>query len=407
MTAKPIPFSIEAPRVNIFGEKESHRVLRNGVRDFVKTHVKPFIADWEEAGELPRDLHIKAAQHPSGFYNQRIPEAYGGSGGMDIDAFHSVILNEELVASGSTGFPAALMTWGIGLPPIIKHGSEDLKRRIIPGVASGEKLISLCITEPSGGSDVGGIKTTAEDKGDHFIVNGTKTFITTGMRADYLTVACKTGKHGLTGTTLMVIERQFPGVKTTRMKKMGWLCSDTAIINFDNVKVPKANVIGKVGKGFMYVMENFNNERLSLAAQAVAGSRVCMEEAIKYAKVRKTFGKPLIANQGIRWKIMEVCKEIEAGQAFLDVCAMAVDQHNRGQCNDALVISKLSLLKVQTTRTFEMAAREACQIFGGKSFLRTGPGATVERLYREVRVIAIGGGSEEIMLELASRQAKL
>ena len=403
MSKDMIPFSVSGPRMSFYEEKESHRRLRKGVREFVAEHITPFLADWEEAGEMPRDIHIKAAQHPSGFYNMRIPAEYGGSGGEDLDTFHLNITHEEIIRCGSTGVPVSLMTWNIALPPIIQHGSEDLKRRIIPGVASGEKLIALCITEPWGGSDVGGIRTTAEDKGDHFVMNGTKTFITTGMRADFYTVAALTGSS----MTLFVVERSFPGIKLTGMKKMGWICSDTAIVNFDNVKVPKANVIGEVGKGFKYVMHNFNGERLSVAAYCVAASRVCMEEAIKYARVRKTFGKPLIANQGIRWKIMEVCKEIEASQALLDLCTFAFDKNRRGEKTDSLMVSRLSLLKLKATRTFEMAAREACQIFGGKSFLRTGPGATVERLYREVRVLAIGGGSEEIMLDLASRQAKL
>eukprot|EP00754_Rhynchopus_humris_P050770 Rhum_TRINITY_DN9144_c0_g1::Rhum_TRINITY_DN9144_c0_g1_i1::g.31740::m.31740 len=405
-----IPFSLDAPRHSIFPAKESHRTLRAGVRRFVEEHVAPHIDEWEEQGVVPRQLHVTAAQDPSGFYALRIPPKYGGSSTVpDLDPLHSLIINEELARTGSLGFGAALMTWGIGLPPIIAHGSEELNRRVTPGVASGEKLIALCITEPWGGSDVASIKCTGVDMGDHYVVNGTKSFITTGMRADYLTVAVKTGKSALSGTTLMVIESCWPGVKRTAMKKMGWLCSDTAIINFENVRVPKANVIGQPGKGFLYVMRNFNGERLTMASQCVAASRVCLEDAIRYGRQRKTFGKPLVQNQGIRWKLMEVAKEVEACQSFLDIMTAAGQAAQEGSDADAdpLLVAKYSLLKLKCTRTFEMAAREACQVFGGKSFIRGGPAARVERLYREVRVMAIGGGSEEIMMELASRQAKL
>eukprot|EP01063_Lacrimia_lanifica_P041716 TRINITY_DN9799_c0_g1_i2.p1 TRINITY_DN9799_c0_g1~~TRINITY_DN9799_c0_g1_i2.p1 ORF type:complete len:417 (+),score=170.74 TRINITY_DN9799_c0_g1_i2:76-1326(+) len=411
----PIPFSIDAPRFSVIPAKASHAALRAGVRKFMDTHVVPYLDDWEEKGEVPRELHVKAAQDPSGFYTLRIPKEYGGMERIpDVDAMHAIIINEELLRTGSSGIGAALMTWGIGLPPIINHGSEDLKRRIVPGVASGEKIICLGVTEPWGGSDVQNIQTAGKDMGDHWLVNGVKTFITSGCRADYFTVAVKTGKHALTGMTLMVLERGMAGIKTTPMKKMGWWCSDTAIVTLENVKVPKANVIGKPGKGFLYAMGNFNTERLGIASQCIAGARVCLEDAIRYARVRKTFGKALIKNQGIRWKLMEVAREVEACQAMMESLAMAaMEKHDAEEKNDSayapdpLLIAKFSLLKVNCTRVFEKAAREAAQIFGGKSYLRSGPGARVERLYREVRVMAIGGGSEEIMLELASRQAKL
>eukprot|EP01063_Lacrimia_lanifica_P041718 TRINITY_DN9799_c0_g2_i1.p1 TRINITY_DN9799_c0_g2~~TRINITY_DN9799_c0_g2_i1.p1 ORF type:complete len:416 (+),score=179.79 TRINITY_DN9799_c0_g2_i1:79-1326(+) len=409
----PIPFSIDAPRFSVFPKKESHVLLRAGVRRFMDTHVVPHLDEWEERGEVPKALHLKAAQDPTGFYSMRIPTRYGGMGAIpDMDPMHGVIINEEVMRTGSSGLAAALLTWGIGLPPILARGSEELKQRVVPPVARGEKLICLAVSEPWGGSDVQNLQTTGKDMGDHFVVDGVKSFITSGCRADYFTVAVKTGKHALTGMTLMVLERGMAGIKTTPMKKMGWWCSDTAIVTMESVKVPKANVIGEVGKGFMYAMGNFNKERLGIASQCIAGARVCLEDAIRYARTRKTFGKALIKNQGIRWKLMEVAREVEACQAMMDALAMAAveragRQDDAGYVPDPLLVAKYSLLKVNCTRAFERAAREAAQVFGGKSYLRSGPGKRVERLYREVRVMAIGGGSEEIMLDLAARQAKL
>eukprot|EP01059_Diplonema_ambulator_P031874 TRINITY_DN599_c0_g2_i2.p1 TRINITY_DN599_c0_g2~~TRINITY_DN599_c0_g2_i2.p1 ORF type:complete len:426 (+),score=177.94 TRINITY_DN599_c0_g2_i2:76-1278(+) len=400
---------MDCPRYGPYQLKESHKRLRAGVKAWMEAEVCPYIDQWEEEGGIPRELHVKAAQHPTGFYNIGIPKEYGGTELEDHDAMHNIIVNEEMVRAGCLGFGPALMTWGIGLPPILKHGADWMKREVATSVANGSKIICLCITEPSGGSDVAGVQTTAVDKGDHFLVNGNKTFITSGCKADYFTVAVRTGGKGLTGISLLLMTRDMPGLKTTPMKKMGWLCSDTAMIAFDNVKVPKKNLIGQLNRGFYYIMSNFNNERLSMASSSVAAARVCMEEAIVYARQRKTFGKPLIANQGIRWKIIEVVKDIEACQAFLDQCICCVEQSVRHpeKPNDPLLVAKLSMLKLFATRTCEKAAREACQVLGGKSFIRGGRAAKVERIYREVRVMAIGGGSEEIMLELASRQSKL
>eukprot|EP01062_Namystynia_karyoxenos_P077472 TRINITY_DN7808_c0_g1_i1.p1 TRINITY_DN7808_c0_g1~~TRINITY_DN7808_c0_g1_i1.p1 ORF type:complete len:430 (+),score=150.01 TRINITY_DN7808_c0_g1_i1:77-1291(+) len=402
----PVPWSLDAPRVNNLYSKASHVELRAKVRRFVEEEVQPNIDRWEEEGSIPREVHVKAAR--AGFYNVGIPTEYGGTIIPDMDVFHGCIIAEELSRPGALGFPASLLTWGIGLPPILRWGSEELKRRIAPGVASGEKLISLCISEPqTSGSDVANLATTAKREGDHYIVNGSKTLITTGMRADWFTVAVRTGGKGIGGVSLLVLEKGMPGFQQHDLKKMGWLCSDTAMLTFDNVRVPTANLIGKENQGFRYVMLNFNNERLSMATQSIAASRVAFEEAVTYARQRKTFGRPIIKNQGIRWKLMEVARQIEASQCMHDLCALRVQAEKDGMEPDPLLVARLSLLKVQCTRLMELACREACQIFGGRSFLRGGRAAKVERLYREVRVMAIGGGSEEIMLDLASRQARL
>jgi acyl-CoA dehydrogenase len=272
-----------------------------------------------------------------------------------------------------------------------------LKQRIAPPVLAGDKLIALCVTEPSGGSDVANIKTKAVRKGGNYIVNGEKTFITTGMRADFLTVAVRTGDAGAGGLSFLLIEADRPGVTRTPLKKMGWWMSDTASIHFDDVAVPAENLIGQENAGFAGIVANFNMERLSMAAQAIAFARVCIEDAANWARERETFGKPLAKHQVIRHKFAEMVRQTNASSAYLDHCAWQV-------MGGASPIAELALLKVQATRTMEFCAREAMQILGGAGFMR---GGRVERIYREVRVMAIGGGSEEIMNDLAARQLGL
>ncbi len=370
---------------------ETHEAVAQSVRRFVEREVMPHIDQWERDGELPRSLHRKAAE--AGILGLGYPEAYGGtSEGFDI--FHSLTQSEELAAPGAGGLGASLMTHSIGLPPILALGSEEMKRRVAPPVLAGEKIIALAITEPSGGSDVAAIRTRAERRGNHYVVNGAKMFITSGMRADWLTVAVRTGGPGMGGISLMLIETDRPGVSRTRLEKMGWHCSDTAAIQFDDVEVPPENLIGPENGGFLGIMRNFNSERLGMAHGCMAMARVALAEAVEWARGRETFGKPLIAHQSIRIKLADLVRQIEATQAWVDLLA---DQHRKGTGQPA----SYAMLKVQATRTLEAVAREAAQVLGGASYIR---GQKVERIYREVRVNAIGGGSEEIMLDLAGRQ---
>ena len=373
---------------------ESHEAWRKSVRTFTDREIMDHVTQWDEAGAFPRELHQKAAA--TGILGLGFPEEYGGVT-EDIDVFHTIVLSEELSRAGSGGLIAGLLTHGIGLPPIMVLGSEDLKARIAPAVLSGEKLISLCVTEPSGGSDVANIKTKAERRGEHYIVNGEKTLITTGCRADYLTVAVRTGNEGAGGLSFLLIDANTKGVSRTRLSKMGWWMSDTASIHFDNVEVPVDNLIGQENAGFAGIVANFNMERLTMAAQAIAFARVCIEDAATWALERHTFGKPLSKHQVIRHKFAEMLRMTNASTAYLDNCAWRVQ-------NGETPVSDLSLLKVQATRTMEFCAREAMQILGGAGFVR---GCRVERIYREVRVMAIGGGSEEIMNDLAARQLGL
>lgn len=371
---------------------ESHEAVCDTVRRFVDREIMPNVEAWEAAGELPRELHKKAAE--AGILGLGYPEEYGGTGRAHFDVFHSLIQSEELCRPGAGGIPASLMTHGIGLPPILAMGSEAMKARIAPEVLSGDKIIALGITEPSGGSDVANLRTKAERKGAAYIVNGEKTYITSGMRADYVTLAVRTGDAGMGGISLLLVETDRPGVSRTPLAKMGWHASDTASLFFDNVEVPAENLIGPENGGFMGIMRNFNGERLGMAQQAAAYARLCYEDALAWAQQREVFGAPLIRKQAIRHKLADMLRQINATQAYIDQCAWSVKA-------DRAFPGDFALLKVQATRTMEYCAREACQILGGASFMR---GCRVERIYREVRVMAIGGGSEEIMFDLAGRQ---
>ena len=370
---------------------ETHAAVAASVRLFVEREVAPHIDRWEVEGELPRSLHVAAAT--AGILGLGYPEEFGGhSDGFDI--FHGMTQTEELCRVGAGGLGASLMTHGIGLPPILAMGSAELKQRIAPGVLAGTILIALGITEPSGGSDVANLKTRAVAKGDHYVVNGSKTFITTGMRADYLTTAVRTGGAGAGGVSLLLIPMNAAGVSRTRLDKMGWRCSDTATIHFDDVVVSRDNLIGAENAGFIGIMRNFNRERLGMAMGCCGFARVCLDEAVAWAQSRETFGKALVKHQSIRIKLADMARQIDATQAWVDLCAWQV----QNACDQP---ADFALLKVQATLMLERVARDAAQVLGGASYIT---GSKVERIYREVRVNAIGGGSEEIMLDLAGRQ---
>ncbi len=369
---------------------DEHEAFRQQARRFVERELSPNIERWEEAGELPRELHRSAAE--AGLLQIGFPEAYGG---VEVpDLFYVVILTEELARAGSGGLIASLMSHGIGTPPIAHVGTADQKARFMAPVLAGEKIAALAITEPSGGSDVANLKTRAERDGDHYVVNGSKTFITSGMRADFITTAVRTGGPGMGGISLLVIEGNTPGLSRSPLKKMGWRCSDTASLYFDDCRVPVANRIGPENAGFMAIMLNFNQERLMLAAQASGFAQVCYEEALAYARLRETFGKPLIRNQVIRHKLIDMRMRVEAVRANLDMLTWRVSQKQ-------VPIAEVCMLKNFATMSLEWIANEAMQILGGAGYLQ---GSTVERIYRETKVLTIGGGSQEIMKDLASRQ---
>ncbi|MCG8673012.1 MAG: acyl-CoA dehydrogenase family protein [Pseudomonadales bacterium] len=374
---------------------ESHQQWREQMRRFVEKEISPYIEGWEETGEVPLALWPKAAD--IGLLQMGYPEQYGGIS-EGIDAFHSIIASEEIARCGATGISSSLTVHGIGLPPVVNFGSDEMKETVVPPVLAGEKRISLGITEPGTGSDVANISTTAKRDGDYYIVSGSKTFISGGTRADWLTTAVRTGGLGIKGISLLLIPMDLDGVSVTKLdKKQGWWCSDTATIYFDNVKVPVSNIIGWENQGFLPIVQNFNKERLGLISLSLGAAKACMEEASAWAVDRKTFGKPLSKHQVIRHKFAEMLKRINATQAYMDMCAWQME-------NNMLKVQDISMCKVQATETMEFCAREAMQIMGGISYMR---GCKTERLYREVRVMAIGGGSEEIMRDLSSREMGL
>ncbi|MGK2740769.1 acyl-CoA dehydrogenase family protein [Tepidicaulis sp. LMO-SS28] len=390
----PADFDFDTTRLPSPFYNESHEHWRAELRKFVDKEMMPFADDWDEAGEFPEELYKKAADF--GLLGMGYPEEYGGTT-EGLDRFHSLVTSEELARLGAGGVTASLMVHGIGLPPIIALGTEEMKKRIAPAVLSGDKHISLAITEPGAGSDVANISTRAVKEGDHYIVNGSKMFITGGIRANYFTTAVRTGGEGMGGISLLLIEADRDGVSRTPLKKQGWWASDTAALYFDDVKVPVSNLIGPENQGFLGIVMNFNGERLGMAAGAVGSARVCLEEAVNWAKERRTFGKRLADHQVIRHKIAEMMRQINATQAYLENCTWRVQQGETPAAD-------LAMLKVQATLTLEFCAREAMQIMGGSGYMR---GNRVERIYREVRVNAIGGGSEEIMRDLAARQLGL
>jgi len=369
-----------------------HEAYRGVVRRFVEREIEPYAHQWDEAGEFPRMLYEKAAA--IGLLGLGFPEQYGG---IEADSFMWIVAVQELARAGAGGVSAGLNSHSIGAPPIARAGKPEFKARVLPQILSGKKISALAITEPSGGSDVANLRSSARREGDVYVVNGEKTFITSGMRADFITTAVRTGGGGAAGVSLLVIEGDTPGLSRTPLKKMGWWASDTATLHFDNCRVPAENLLGEEGGGFKIIMNNFNSERLTMAAGCTAAARVCLEEAVAYAKQRHTFGKPLAQHQVIRHKLVDMAQRVAASQAMLEMLAWRLD-HGENP------VAEICMLKNQATQTMAFCASEGLQIFGGAGFMR---GIKVERIYRDVKVNAMGGGSEEIMKDLASRQMGL
>lgn len=385
-----------------------HELFRDHLRAFVAAEITPHVNAWDEAGSFPRGLYKRAAQ--LGLLGLGYPEAYGGT---PADSWFRLIATEEIARAGSGGLMAGLFSHNIGLPPIVAHASEALKRRVIPDVLAGERIAALAITEPSGGSDVARLQCTARRDGDHWVVDGDKIFITSGMRADWITLAVRTGgdagPRGAAGISLLAVPGDTPGLTRTPLAKMGWWCSDTAQLHFDRCRVPADHLIGDENSGFRMIMENFNGERLLMAAGAAAFAQVCYDEALDWARQRRTFGAPLIDHQVTRHKLMDMRMRLASTRAWLHAMvarleASAADPESGAGVVDPEWVAELCLLKNHATQTMQWCADAAVQILGGMGYMR---GTRSERLYREVKVMMIGGGAEEIMKELAARQLGL
>ena len=373
-------------------ELAARDAFRASVRRFVEREIEPHVSAWDEAGSFPRVLYAQAAA--AGLLGVGYPEAYGGTpAGMAW----RLVATEEIARAGSGGLMASLFSHSIGLPPILALGSEALKRRIVPDVLAGARIAALAVTEPGGGSDVARIACRAVRDGDAWVVDGEKAFITSGLRADWITLAVRTGGPGAGGISLLAVAGDSPGLDRTPLDKMGWWCSDTALLRFTACRVPAGNLIGVENEGFRAVMDNFNGERLLMAASACAFADVCYEEALAWARQRQTFGRALVEHQVVRHKLMDMRMRIASTRAWI---AALVDRHDRGDIGAGWV-AELCLLKNHATQAMQFCADQAVQLQGAMGHMR---GTKSERIYREVKVMMIGGGAEEIMKDLAARQ---
>ena len=372
-------------------ETEERRAFRDTIRGFIEKEIKPFADEWDEAGEIPWELHQKVGA--LGVFGNGVSEELGGLG--YTDHFMGAIFSEEMGKCGAQGITSALGGRSISIGPLATLAPEEISKRVVPDIIAGRKSSALGITEPGGGSDVANLKTSAVLDGNHYVINGSKTFITAGMKSDYFVIGARTGGPGLTGISLFFVEADTPGFSRTAIdRKMGWWCSDTATLYFDNVRVPATNMIGPKDMGFLAIVNNFNGERLAMVWQSIGMMKLCLEESIAWAKERETFGKPLIHRQVIRHKIVDMSTRIDATEAYATLITKAFEDGEQP-------IAELAKAKAFATKNLEWVASEAMQIFGGAAYLR---GNLVERVYREVKVMAIGGGSEEIMRELAFSQ---
>jgi alkylation response protein AidB-like acyl-CoA dehydrogenase len=376
--------------------------------------IMPNVHEWDEAKMVPPEIYKQMGErgYLAGLMGTHYPVEYVKNTVASVppekwDLFHEILVTDEISRAASGGLVWNLIGgFGIGMPPVMKYAKKSVRDRVAPGILQGDKRICLAITEPDAGSDVAnlGCEAKLSEDGKHYIVNGEKKWITNGVMADYFTTAVRTGKPGMNGISVLLIERSFGGVSTRRMDCQGVWSSGTTYVTFEDVKVPVENLIGKENQGFRVIMTNFNHERIGIIIQCLRFSRVCYEEAMKFAHKRMTFGKKLIEHPVIRLKLAHMARQIEASWSWLE--NMIFQCQRMGEMEAMLKLGgAIAGLKAQSTTTFEFCAREASQIFGGLSYSRGGQGGKVERLYRDVRAYAIPGGSEEIMLDLSIRQS--
>jgi acyl-CoA dehydrogenase len=363
---------------DLFDERGELRAL---VHDFTRKEIVPHLADWERAGEVPRELHKKAAEI-----------GLLGIGFEHGDLIDSVVVTEEIIqAGGSSGVIAALLTLGIAIPHIWQSGNQDLIERFAKPAINGEKIGSLAVTEPGAGSDVAAITTRAVRDGDHYVVNGAKTFITSGCRADFVTTAVRTGEPGYQGISLLVVEN---GFSRRKLDKMGWHCSDTAELHFDDVRVPAANLVGEENQGFVQIMRQFQVERVTMAVEAYATAQRALDLTVEWTRNRATFGKPLVKRQVVSHRLAEMAQKIDIARTYTRETAARI---NRGEdC-----VTEVCFAKNNAVEVCAEVVDAAVQLHGGMGYMRE---SEVERHYRDARILGIGGGASEVMTELAARR---
>jgi acyl-CoA dehydrogenase len=363
--------------------------LQETARTFVTREVVPFLQEWEDAGEIPRALHVTAAKQ--GLLGVGFPEEVGGLG----DVLDTVALSEAMFEAGaSSGLMAGLFTHGIALPHIVASGNADLIDRYVRPTLAGELIGSLAVTEPGGGSDVAGITTTAKRDGDHYVVNGAKTFITSGVRADFVTAAVRTGGPGHRGVSLLVIDKGAPGFTVDRsLSKMGWHCSDTAELSLVDVRVPVENLVGEENGGFALIAAAFVTERLGLAGHGYGIAARALDLTAQYARERVTFGEPLIARQVVRHKLVEMARRTDVARTYTREVA------RRYSAGEYPLVEALHA-KATAVKAAEYVVHEAVQLHGGTGYMH---GVEVERHYRDARILGIGGGATEVLNDLNAR----
>ncbi|MGC1204339.1 MAG: acyl-CoA dehydrogenase family protein [Flavobacteriaceae bacterium] len=369
---------------------EEHNLFRASLQDFLQKEVVPNIETWEKSGVIDKSVWTKFGD--MGFFGINYPEAYGG---MNLDLFYTIILLEELQKINSGGFAAAV--WAhvyLAMTHLNAEGDEAIKQKYLTPSITGEKIGCLCITEPFGGSDVAGMRTTAVKNGDHYIVNGSKTFITNGVYSDYLIIAAKTNPElGNKGISILVLDRSMEGITATKLDKLGWRASDTGEIAFDNVKVPVSNLMGEEGKGFSYIMQHFSLERLIMGVNAHARAEFALEYALKYMSEREAFGKSIDKFQALRHTIadlytdMEICKEFNYSVTY---------KLNKGD----YVVKEATMSKLKSTKMADAVIYQCLQFLGGYGYMEEYPMA---RLFRDSRLGPIGGGTSEILREILAK----
>ncbi|TYP70964.1 acyl-CoA dehydrogenase family protein [Aquimarina intermedia] len=369
---------------------EEHELFRQSLKEFLQKEVVPHVDKWEKSGTIERFIWEKVGE--MGYFGIAYPEEYGG---LDLDLFYTVIFLEELQKVNSGGFAAAMWAHAyLAMTHVNKEGNASIKEKYLTPSIAGEMIGCLAITEPFGGSDVAGMRTTAVKDGDNYIINGSKTFITNGVYSDYLVVAAKTSPElGAKGMSIFIMDRETPGISATKLDKLGWKASDTGEIAFDNVKVPAANLMGEENKGFGYIMQHFALERLIMGINAHARAEFALEYTLEYMSQREAFGKTIDKFQALRHKVAEMASQIEMNKEF--------NYSVTKRLNDGdYVVKEASMSKLLGTKMADEVIYECLQLLGGYGYMEEYP---LARLLRDSRLGPIGGGTSEILKEIIAK----
>ena len=369
---------------------EDHNLFRSTLRDFLQKEVVPHVDKWEKEGKIDPSIWTKMGE--MGYFGLAYPEQYGG---MELDFFYTTILLEEMQRVNSGGFAAAMWAHAyLAMTHLNAEGSDELKEKYLTASITGEKVGCLCITEPFGGSDVAGMKTTASKEGDEYVINGSKTFITNGVYSDYLIVAAKTNPELKSkGMSIFLVDRETPGISATKLDKLGWRASDTAELAFDNVRIPASHLMGEEDKGFSYIMQHFASERLIMGINAHARAEYAIEYALGYMKERTAFGKHLTEFQALRHKVAEMSTRVEMCKHFNYAVASRLD---KGE----YVVKEASMSKLESTKIADEVIYDCLQMLGGYGYIEEYP---LARMLRDSRLGPIGGGTSEILKEILAK----